>query len=115
MFAFHPLQTPHDGETPLHTALRAGYTEVAVALLEAGARVDLKNRWGDTALDVARKYRREESLLAEQRRQLHQRGLAKQRQTPPADAEEEEIDPTVRPTRRRNRRTSAVRNRPPPA
>ena len=42
-----------DGWTPLHWAARWGHTEVAQALLEAGADVNAKNELGQTPLDMA--------------------------------------------------------------
>lgn len=39
-------------ETPLHLAVRAGCTECVQALLAGGARVDVRNKFGKTAMGV---------------------------------------------------------------
>ena len=38
------------GSTPLHFASQQGYDEIAEALLDAGALVDVKDSWGNTPL-----------------------------------------------------------------
>ncbi|CAG0911423.1 unnamed protein product, partial [Cyprideis torosa] len=40
--------------TPLHSCCQRGYEEAAKRLIEKGARLDLKNKKGETALDIAR-------------------------------------------------------------
>lgn len=45
--------------TALHMAARRGFVETARALLECGARMDLRDTKGDTALDRARNCRRQ--------------------------------------------------------
>ena len=42
-----------DGETPLHSAARAGLKDVAAALLDGGAAVDARNAFGGTPLQWA--------------------------------------------------------------
>lgn len=39
--------------TPLHVALRGGHVALAEALLDAGARTDLRCEFGDTAAERA--------------------------------------------------------------
>jgi ankyrin repeat protein len=41
------------GDTPLHYAVRKQREDVVMALLEAGAIIDLKNDYDDTPLDIA--------------------------------------------------------------
>lgn len=41
------------GDTPLHLAARWGFLEIVGALLECGVKVELENRYGQTALDCA--------------------------------------------------------------
>lgn len=50
------------GMTPLMNAVhyQAGYPDSVQHLLNAGAKVTLKNKKGDTALDIAEKFRRDE-------------------------------------------------------
>jgi ankyrin repeat protein len=55
-------QTPHDGEFPLLVAVRAGYDEVIEVLMAVGARTDLRNRSGHTALATAESYRRKTAI-----------------------------------------------------
>ena len=43
-------QAQKDGSTPLHAAAYFGQTLVVGLLLECGARFDIKNKWGNTAL-----------------------------------------------------------------
>ena len=40
--------------TPLWAAARNGHASTVLVLLQAGARVDAKNKWGETALDIAK-------------------------------------------------------------
>jgi hypothetical protein len=47
------VRGPINGYTPIHDALWHGYTECALLLLEAGARLDLRGHDGKTPLDVA--------------------------------------------------------------
>lgn len=42
-----------DGQTGLHKAARQGYSWVAAALLEFGADLDKRDKWGNTPLDDA--------------------------------------------------------------
>lgn len=42
------------GDTPLHDAAKFGHTEVAKVLVGRGADISLKNKHGETPLDVAR-------------------------------------------------------------
>jgi len=46
----------YDGRTPLHLACAEGQEAVVRFLLEAGVKVDAKDRWGRTPLDEARTY-----------------------------------------------------------
>jgi ankyrin repeat protein len=43
----------YDGRTPLHVASREGHLNATKYLVEAGARVDLRDRWNATPLDDA--------------------------------------------------------------
>ncbi len=55
-----PNVRTHDGKTPLMFAAKQGVTdENTTVLLEAGAKLDLRDREGLTALGVAKKYGRE--------------------------------------------------------
>ena len=45
----------NNGYTPLHDAVWHGNTKAAKVLIEAGARLDLKNYEGDTPLDLAKR------------------------------------------------------------
>ena len=49
-------QGPNNGYTPLHDAIWHGNTEAAKILIDAGARLDIKNYEGDTPLDLAKRY-----------------------------------------------------------
>ncbi|WP_394242160.1 ankyrin repeat domain-containing protein [Vibrio astriarenae] len=49
-------QGPNNGYTPLHDAIWHGHTLAAQALIERGARTDLKGYDGKTPLDLAREY-----------------------------------------------------------
>jgi ankyrin repeat protein len=40
--------------TPLFISAEKGHTNTVLALLQAGAAVDAKDKWGDTALDNAK-------------------------------------------------------------
>jgi ankyrin repeat protein len=46
-----------DGWTPLHLASMFGKTDVAIKLLEMGADPTMKGTSGDTAEDVAKRYK----------------------------------------------------------
>ncbi len=50
----------HAGETPLHIAARRGELSCAQVLLHHGARSDIRDRDGQTALDLAREQRKED-------------------------------------------------------
>ncbi len=39
-----------DGKTPLHQAIDLGAEDLALSLVEAGADVDVRDRWGNTPL-----------------------------------------------------------------
>ena len=54
-----------NGWSPLHEAARAGSIEVAKYLCEKGVDVNLKtgNGTGESALEVARKFHREDSAI----------------------------------------------------
>ncbi|WP_053405383.1 ankyrin repeat domain-containing protein [Persicobacter sp. CCB-QB2] len=52
----------NNGYTPLHDAIWHGNTASAKILVEAGARLDLKNYEGDTPLDLARRYQYEDII-----------------------------------------------------
>jgi len=47
--------TTSEGDTPLHIATKREYQSTALLLLEYGARTDVKNKYGETPLDVALK------------------------------------------------------------
>lgn len=47
-----------NGQTPLHVASRWGHADTIMALLEAGARTDMRDNNGRTAFDLATKNRR---------------------------------------------------------
>jgi len=49
-----------DDKTPLMYAAKYGQLEAAKFLINAGAKMDLKNSEGKTALDYARKYNKKE-------------------------------------------------------
>ena len=49
---------PETGMTPLHAAASRGYREVAKALLEAGARADVRDKSGATPLYLALQFQR---------------------------------------------------------
>ena len=49
-------QGPNNGYTPLHDAIWHGHSETAKLLIEAGARLDIKNYENDTPLDMAKRY-----------------------------------------------------------
>lgn len=51
-----------DDKSPLMYAAKYGEIEAAKALIKAGAKVDLKNNEGRTALDYARKYDKKEMI-----------------------------------------------------
>lgn len=42
-----------DGQTPLHLAAHNGKSECALLLLQRGALVDARDKWGDTAFHKA--------------------------------------------------------------
>jgi glutaminase len=50
----------YDGRTPLHLAASEGHMEVVKLLLEKGAPVNAKDRWGGTPLEDAERGRHEE-------------------------------------------------------
>ena len=58
------------GHTPLHEAVRQGHLEASRLLLVSGARLADKNAWGDTALAIAKRYKRGDliALLEKQSR-----------------------------------------------
>jgi len=43
----------HDNWTPLHTAARDGRMDIVEILLDAGANKEIKDKYGDTAADLA--------------------------------------------------------------
>src|SRR5258708_18975685 len=49
----NPNQTEPDGTTPLHWAVERNRSDIVRALLAAGARVNAKNRYGVTPLELA--------------------------------------------------------------
>jgi len=53
----------YNGDTPLHDAVRFGHQKVVDILIAGKADLSLKNRDGDTPLDVAVKYRQKETLV----------------------------------------------------
>merc|ERR1711862_126943 len=44
-----------DGYTPLHHAAWASNTEMVRLLLSYGAKVDIRDQWGQSALDIAKR------------------------------------------------------------
>jgi len=63
-----------DGDTALHAASRNGHVDAARVLLEAGAKTDVRNKWGKRPIDVVRDRRdRDRSLdvVCEHRRSRH--------------------------------------------
>ncbi len=48
---------PNNGYTPLHDAVWHGNTDAAKVLIDAGARLDIKNYEGDTPLELAKRYK----------------------------------------------------------
>ncbi|HLE13037.1 MAG: hypothetical protein A2451_00135 [Bdellovibrionales bacterium RIFOXYC2_FULL_39_8] len=50
------------GQTPIMLAIREGNIDCVKVLLENGAKLDLKSNSGETALGIAKKYQRSESL-----------------------------------------------------
>jgi ankyrin repeat protein len=70
MLVAHPdidlnVQGPINGYTPLHDALWHGYEDCARAIIEAGARLDLKGHDGKTVLHLACEVLGEKSAVAE--------------------------------------------------
>ncbi|XP_073154238.1 potassium channel SKOR-like isoform X2 [Henckelia pumila] len=53
-YGIDPNTKDYDNRTPLHIASSQGYYMMAKLLLEAGASVFIKDRWGNTAVDEAR-------------------------------------------------------------
>ena len=53
----------------MHAAAANGYLAIATRLLEGGADLTLRNKYGETALDFARKYGKSEvvALLSQPR------------------------------------------------
>jgi ankyrin repeat protein len=47
------------GNTPLHEATSQGHYDAVRVLLLLGARTDIRNEWGQTALDIASLRKRE--------------------------------------------------------
>ncbi len=61
-------QGPYNGYTALHDAIWQNNIETVRALIEAGARLDLKSKDGQTALDLAKaRSRKEIAALIEQK------------------------------------------------
>lgn len=57
------LNTPDtDGTTPLMEAAKYGSKETVEILLKAGAKKDLKNNLGSTALDIAKENKNEDAI-----------------------------------------------------
>lgn len=52
-----------DGTTPLMEAAKFGAKETVQILLDAGAKKDLKNNLGSTALDIAKENKNEDALI----------------------------------------------------
>jgi ankyrin repeat protein len=50
------------GNTPLHHAVGQGHTEAVKWLVARGARPTVKNKWGASALDVAKLYKRDDLI-----------------------------------------------------
>jgi uncharacterized protein len=51
-----------NGDTPLMTAARVGYTDAVDLLLQLGAKIDAENRMGETALILAVQQRRVDAV-----------------------------------------------------
>jgi ankyrin repeat protein len=61
-------QGPYNGYTALHDAIWQNNVETAKVLIEAGARLDIKSKDGQTALDMAKaRGRKEIAALIEQK------------------------------------------------
>lgn len=59
------VNTPDsDGTTPLMEAAKYGSKETIEILLKAGAKKDLKNKLGSTALDIAKENKNEDAIKA---------------------------------------------------
>jgi ankyrin repeat protein len=48
--------------TPLHEAVGQEHLDAAHLLLASGARLTDKNEWGETALDIARRHKRDDLI-----------------------------------------------------
>jgi len=59
------IDTPdNEGTTPLMEAAKYGTKQTIEILLKAGAKKDLKNKLGSTALDIAKENKNEEAIKA---------------------------------------------------
>jgi serine/threonine protein kinase/ankyrin repeat protein len=54
-----PCFCDYDRRTPLHVAAAEGFVDIAVCLLEHGAEVNARDRWGSTPLSEAIRFRHE--------------------------------------------------------
>jgi len=61
----------YNGDTGLHDAVRFGHKAVVEALLKAGANASVKNRDGDCALGVAKKYNQHDLVPILEKAQPH--------------------------------------------
>ena len=59
----HPSCSPQNGTTPLMTAARYANLSSVKLLVRYGADVNMKSRWGRTALDDARKYNKQPRIM----------------------------------------------------
>jgi len=59
----HSSCSPQNGTTPLMTAARYANLSSVKLLVRYGADVNMKSRWGRTALDDARKYNKQPRIM----------------------------------------------------
>ncbi len=58
-------QGDYDRRTALHLAANEGHLEVVKLLCEAGANINVKDRWGDRPLDDAKKAKKNSSSTSD--------------------------------------------------